>query len=138
MPFRYELQRRLDADPSLHNISVLGHDPGWVGGTGMVRNVPWKVKITLGIIIWALGYIVAPFSSNPLIRTASANGNFLLMACFDTAVFGDRPKAKYLNGAVVGTTPPLANDEVKQKELWKGSLDLAGVKDGDTVLKNWR
>jgi hypothetical protein len=35
-------------------------------------------------------------------------------------------------------TPEWANDEAKQKELWKGSLELAKVKEGDTVLKDWR
>ncbi len=134
---RYELQRRLDADDDLSNISVLGHDPGWIGGTGISRNGPLMIKISMGTL-YLLAYILAFFQTNPMIRTAKANGDYLLKVCFDRTTYGEFPKAKYIDGVVEYKTVPEANDEGKQKELWTASLGFASIKDGDTVLKNWK
>lgn len=75
---------------------------------------------------------------NPLFRTPSKNGKDVLRACFNTKDVGEYPKAVYIDGTVVAPTPKWANDEAKQKEVWQGSLKLAGIKEGDTALKNWR
>lgn len=75
---------------------------------------------------------------NPLFRTPSKNGKDVLRACFDKKDVGEYPKAVYIDGTVVIPTPKYANDETKQNDLWKGSLELAGIKEGDTVLKEWR
>lgn len=134
---RYEFQRRLDADPMLSKIAVLGHDPGWVGGTGISRNSIFLVQIFLKVVVWALGYVFALFSSNPLMRTAAKNGDDLLRVCFDDSAFGEFPKAKYINGSVLHTTPKEAEDKSRQAEVWKESLKFAKVKAGDTVLVDW-
>lgn len=94
-----------------------------------------KIILTL---LWVLGYICTLFSSNPLIRTASKNGDDLLRVCFDKKAFGQYPKAAYVNGSVLSHTPKEANDEEKQKQLWEGSLKLANIREGDTVLENWK
>lgn len=133
---RYELQRRLDADPELSNISVLGLDPGWVGATGIFRDHSPGIKIFMGIMrIFAA--VLALISSNPLLRTPSRVGKDMLRVCFDKKAFGEYPKALYVNGSVLSVTPEYANDEAKQKELWEGSLKLAKIRGGDTVLKHW-
>lgn len=62
----------------------------------------------------------------------------MLRVCFDTKAFGKYPKALYVDGSVLINTPEYANDEAKQKEVWEGSLKLASIEEGDTVLKNWR
>jgi hypothetical protein len=82
--------------------------------------------------------VLCQFLANPLFRTPSRNGKDMLRACFDKKAFGEYPKAVYIDGSVMSETPEWANDEAKQRELWKGSLELAKVKDGETVLKDWR
>ncbi|KAH6698127.1 hypothetical protein BKA61DRAFT_246555 [Leptodontidium sp. MPI-SDFR-AT-0119] len=133
----YELQRRLNADPTLSNISVLGHDPGWIGGTSLVRNSETAVKIAFSVLK-VLALFTWMFSPNPMIRTPGKNGKFLLAVCFDREKFGEYPKALYVDGGVLYKTVPEANDEKLQKELWEKSLVFARVKEGETVLKGWK
>ncbi|KAG4438156.1 hypothetical protein IFR05_006367 [Cadophora sp. M221] len=132
----YELQRRLNADPALSNISVLGHDPGWIGGTSLIRNGNTTVKIAFAVLK-VLALFTWMFSSNPMIRTPGKNGKFLLAVCFDREKFGEFPKALYVDGGVLYKTVPEAYDEGLQKELWEKSLVFVGVKEGETVLKGW-
>ena len=134
---RYELQRRLDIDPELSNISVLGLDPGWTAATTIFREQITAVRIFMSIMQY-VAPILCKVLANPLFRTPSKNGKDMLRACFDKKTFGEYPKAAYIDGCVMSHTPEWANDEAKQKELWKGSLELAKVKEGETVLKNWR
>ena len=58
--------------------------------------------------------------------------------CFDREKFGEYPKALYVDGGVLYKTVPEANDEGLQRRLWKESLGFAGVKEGETVLKDWK
>lgn len=45
----------------------------------------------------------------------------------------------YIDRSEIGARmKPEAKDEKKQKELWEGSLRYAGIKDGDTVLVEWK
>ncbi|TVY87641.1 Protochlorophyllide reductase A-like protein [Lachnellula willkommii] len=134
----YEFQRRLDADPKLSNIAVLGLDPGWVGGTELARNCPPLPRFIFQNILNLLGYIMSFFSSNPLIRTPSKVGADFLRVCFDRKAFGEFPKARYVNGSELYHTPEEAADEKQQKLLWEGSLKLVGVKGDDTILDNWK
>ncbi|TVY51962.1 Protochlorophyllide reductase A-like protein [Lachnellula cervina] len=134
----YEFQRRLDADPKLSNIAVLGLDPGWVGGTELARNCPPVARWFFLNILNLLGYITAFFSSNPLIRTTSKTGADFLRVCFDKKAFGEFPKARYINGSELYYTPEEARDEEQQKLLWEGSLKLVGLKGDDTILDNWK
>jgi NAD(P)-dependent dehydrogenase (short-subunit alcohol dehydrogenase family) len=133
---RYEFQRRLDADPRLSKIAVLGHDPGWVGGTDISRTSNVFVQFFLKVIVRGLAYVFTLFS-NPLMRTAAKNGNDLLGVCFDDQAFGEFPKAKYINGSVLHTTPEETKDERRQEEVWKESLKFAKVNAGETVLVDW-
>ncbi|PVH75801.1 NAD(P)-binding protein, partial [Cadophora sp. DSE1049] len=64
----HELQRRINTDASLSNISVLGHDPGWIGATDLTRNGDATTKIAFRCIkFFALFAWI--FSSNPMLRT---------------------------------------------------------------------
>jgi len=135
--YRYELQRRLDSDSQLSNIMVLGLDPGWVGGTQIVRNSPFLVMIFFSVV-WLIGHVAVIFWANPLIRTAAKNGDDLLRVCFEDLGRGKSLKTAYVNGSVMSAAPKEAENEKKQKELWMGSLKLLDIKEGDTILENWR
>jgi NAD(P)-dependent dehydrogenase (short-subunit alcohol dehydrogenase family) len=140
--FMYELQRRIDADPELDKISVLSLDPGGMG-TGLVRDGPFLLRFLLAVIfpiftpmLWVWNY----YKPNGSLRTTEISARDLRRACFDeTEPLGMFPKAVALNGSEAGTHQTAeALDEKKQKELWEGSLRIANVREGDTVLKSWK
>ncbi|TID21509.1 dehydrogenase/reductase [Venturia nashicola] len=134
--FMYELQRRLDADPALHNISFLGLDPGWVS-TSISRNAPPMIQA----VMKTFRYLAPIFNiiwPNHFLRTAAKTGDDLVRVCFEDT-FGKYPKAVYVDGAEIGKRMnPEARDERKQRELWEGSLRYAGIGEGDTLLVDWK
>lgn len=70
-------------------------------------------------------------------RTPTIVGKDLVWCCWNESVLGKEPKALYVDARVVSTTSPESCEVWKQKTLWNGSLKVAGVKEGDTVLMNW-
>lgn len=139
--FMYELQRRLDADPALSDISVLSVDPGGMA-TSLVRDGPFLLRFLLGWIypiFDPLLRLMDYLSPNGSLRRPATSAADLRRACFDDKEpLGQHPKAVALNGSAVGAhQTPEALDEEKQKALWLGSLEYAQVHQGDTALKNW-
>ncbi len=134
---RYELQRRLDADPALSNIAVLGVDPGGMvsgltrrGSALLVFFVQWVFPLLVGFMTW--------ISPNGMLRTVSKSAADVLRAAFDTAQLGERPKAVYLNGSELGDTSAEAKDAAKRRELWEASVGYAALGPGDTILSDWQ
>lgn len=82
--------------------------------------------------------ILSYFRPNHFIRTATKTGDDLVRACFDRDKFGEHPKALYIDGAEIGDTTPETKDQTKWKTLWEGSVKWAQIKQGDTVLENWK
>jgi hypothetical protein len=139
--FMYELQRRLDIDPVLSNISVLSVDPGGMA-TGIARDGPFAMRFLLAWVIPALSQVIRLLEfvqPNGSLRRPATSATDLRRACFDeNEPLGKHPKAIALNGSAIGAhQTPEALDEKKQKELWTGSLKYAEIREGDTVLKNW-
>lgn len=142
MGIRYELQRRLHASPKLGNIAILAMDPGTVGGTNISEGgFPILIKLALKYVIYVLQIIAIWLwpQSNGRLRTAEKVGRDLIWACWDEKVLGNPcPGALYLNGTEVVDSSPETHDERKQKELWRASLELVGIKEGETVLGDLR
>lgn len=136
--FMYELQRRLESDPALSNISVLSMDPGAMGGTGIAKRAPLLIRFLAQIMIPLLQNIAIYFSSNGSMRPTWKSARDLMLASFDENYLGVRPKAVYLNGSVKATSSAESRDEDKQKQLWEESLKLAMIRDGETALENWK
>jgi hypothetical protein len=135
---RYELQRRLSSDPALSKISIMGMDPGAVGGTDLYKPMPWLMRTILSYVIVPFQWVLVYFFLNGQLRTASKVGKDLMFASFDEKKMGKYPGAVYIDGTRVSMTSPESKDEVKQRALWDGSLRLAKIKEGDTSLKNWK
>jgi hypothetical protein len=58
--------------------------------------------------------------------------------CWDEEVLGkEERKGVYLNGRKLSDSSLESHEVAKQKDLWKGSLECVGLKEGETVLKNW-
>ncbi|PVH83908.1 NAD(P)-binding protein [Cadophora sp. DSE1049] len=134
----YELQRRLDTDPALSNISVLSMDPGAMGGTGIAKRASLLIRFMTQVMIPLLQNISVWFSPNGSMRPTWKSAQDLMLASFDEKYLGVRPKAVYLNGSVKAVSSVESREETKQKKLWEESLKLAMIRDGETVLKNWK
>jgi hypothetical protein len=115
---------------------MLALDPGWVT-TNIIRNVPLAIKL----MVHSFRYLAPPllyFWPNHFIRTATKTGDDLIRVCFDTEAFGEYPKTLYIDGSELGKVTAEPQDEKKQKDLWQGSLKYAQIKDGDTILADWK
>jgi WW domain-containing oxidoreductase len=136
LTWRYELQRRLDNDPKLSNLAITALDPGGMPGTGIQKTAPLQYRFfatILGYLIPILNY----FAPSIPIRSPARSGRDLLYASMDVDTL-KRPKAVNLNGPVIEDTSLESHDEEKQGSLWEGSLKLANLRDGDTILHNWK
>ncbi|KAI8964800.1 NAD(P)-binding protein [Daldinia sp. FL1419] len=134
-----ELARRIRQDPSLSKIAVLGLDPAAMT-SGISRRGNWLVRV---LIMKIIGPLLAPIatwlSPNGDLRTTWKSAADVIHACFDTdGGLGEYPNGLYLNGSAVADVGPEAKDEAKCRRLWSDSLEYANVKEGDTVLADWR
>jgi hypothetical protein len=123
-------------DPKLYNISIMAMDPGAMPGTGISRNAPFTIRAAVRVLGLMLGLINYCFPDVPF-RSPQRSAGDLLRASLEEEEVGARPKAVNLNGRMKEDTSAESRDEAKWKELWEGSLKLARLKKGDTVLANW-
>jgi len=107
--------------------------------TGLMRNASWFTrKVIMGVVVPAGARILSHTHANHWVRTTSQSAKAVMRACFDTASLGERPQALYLDGIEEIQASDEARDEAKQKMLWRDSVSLAGLADGDTVLQVWK
>jgi hypothetical protein len=123
----YELQRRVEKDPETQNISCLLQDPGAVGGTTLLAQMPFWIR-------WVLMYVMVPVQAvwvllfrNGRFRTTRQVGRDLIWSCWDEKSLGKTPRGLYLNGTEVSSSSKETYDESKQGRLWKESLELVGL-----------
>ncbi|KAK5635099.1 hypothetical protein RRF57_010813 [Xylaria bambusicola] len=136
--FMRELAKRLKTDPSLSAIGTLAVDPGAMP-TGLARRTPSKFLRAASVVAGPLMSIMSRFSTpNGHYRTTAQSASDVINAAFDTEKLGKRPDGIYLNGSVVADCGPEAKDEGKCEVVWRESIGFAGIKEGDTVLTNWR
>jgi|SRR5450432_423323 hypothetical protein len=138
MESRYELQRRLVSDPALSKISAVSIDPAAMGGTGLTLKSPPFIRFLTQYVVPALQGISVMVAPNGPMRPTSKSAEDVLRACFDTESLGEHPKALFLDGSAISDSSKESHDVAKQKMLWTDSLKLAGIKEGDTVLKEWQ
>ncbi|CZS97695.1 related to dehydrogenase/reductase [Rhynchosporium agropyri] len=134
----YEVQRRLNSDPVLSNISILSMDPGAMGGTGITKRSPLFIRFITGWLIPLFQHVAVWLSPNGFLRPTWKSAQDLMLASFDENYLGKHPKAVYLNGSVNAESSAESRDEEKQKQLWTESVKLAMIRDGETALKNWK
>lgn len=130
----HELQHRLNQDPALQNICILGIDPG-IMCTGLQRHAPWFIRVILFQIVFPLmGWLM----SRPLRSTAESASHILQAALDSNPVLGQFPKDVYLDGMEKSDTSMESKDPRKRDIVWKESVGLAHLKEGETVLQNWQ
>ncbi|OKL57485.1 hypothetical protein UA08_07053 [Talaromyces atroroseus] len=132
----YEFQRRLDRDPVLANISVLGIDPGGMP-SGLTRRGSKGLVVAATVVLPVIAPLLQWRNPNGGVRTTSKSAGDVLRTCFDSKSLGETPKALYLNGTEV-TQPSLeARDTAKQGMLWRDSITYANLQQGETLLRDW-
>ncbi|RYO81222.1 hypothetical protein DL764_009794 [Monosporascus ibericus] len=129
-----ELQRRLDSDPELSGISVLGVDPGLMPTKITTDTLSWPTRS----LIFIMAHISSRISPNGMMRLPRKSAGDVLAAAFKTdPPFGERPKGLYFNGSEPKEVSVEAKDAEKRAAVWKASVDYAELKEGETRLVHW-
>ncbi|RYO81628.1 hypothetical protein DL766_004848 [Monosporascus sp. MC13-8B] len=132
-----ELQRRLDADPLLKDISVLGIDPGSTP-TYLVRRGDWRIVGLWTLIMPWLVVILTWLWPNGTNRTLTKSSADIVAAAFDSnPTLGERPKGPYPNGEERREMAAEARDARKREILWKDTAKYTQLDQKDTILANW-
>jgi hypothetical protein len=109
-----------------------------MGGTSLLRNSPlfWRVLTAiLGVVQPVLVY----FNPHGTYRTPFKSGTDLLKAGFERGEpYGEFPKAVYLDGSVRKESSFESRDREKQRLLWRGSIEIVKLKEGETGLVDWK
>jgi hypothetical protein len=131
----HSLQSRLNKDPVLNKICVLGVDPGTMS-TGLQRHSSFFIRVILFGIVMPL---VAWWNPHGGVRTPDRSAGDVVRAAFDNGPgLGEEPKDVYLDGTVPLETGVESRDAQKREWVWEESVRMAGLKDGDTALVNWK
>ncbi|KAJ5783332.1 Short-chain dehydrogenase [Penicillium psychrosexuale] len=131
----YELQRRLNTDPSLFNISILGVDPGGMP-SNLTRRGSFSMIILMKTVIPLLAFILVRLSPNGPLRTTTKSAKDVVGAAFDTQTIGEQPKNVYLNGSEFSQPGAEARDVEKQSLLWHDSAKFTKLNKDETALLN--
>ncbi|KAI0483039.1 hypothetical protein GGR56DRAFT_622676 [Xylariaceae sp. FL0804] len=131
-----ELQRRLDEDAHLHNIAILGIDPGWMA-TPIARRHP-QYFLVRTVMLWVAA-LMSWLRPAGMFRTPSQSAENIVRITFDPgdAMGGETLKGAYFKGAVRARMSSEAMDEEKRKMLWRDTVRYAGLQEGDTALELW-
>lgn len=129
------LQARLNEDPALSKICVLGVDPG-IMSTGLQRRSGFVIRIILFRIVYPLMTWWNPLGSY---RTTDRSASEILKAALQ---YGSRleenAKEAYFDGTLPKEMGVESRDAEKRDWVWKASIRLAGLKEGDTALERWQ
>ncbi|KAI1376582.1 putative short-chain dehydrogenase [Hypoxylon crocopeplum] len=105
---QHELQRRMNHDPVLGNICILGVDPG-------------------------------SMSTSLQLRSTQKSASHVLRAAFDSSpLLGEFPKDLYFHGNTPLETSAESRDPKKRDLVWKETVRYANLKEGETILTDWR
>lgn len=137
----HELQRRLDQDPLLSQISVLALDPGAMRTEIVRRSDSWFLRVVLfGILVPAMAALWSWVTPNGTFRTLSKSARDVVAAAFacGPSPLCEKPKGVFLSGSELGEYNAQARDPVKRDVVWRGSVQYAKLEEGDTILENWK
>ncbi|KAI0146832.1 NAD(P)-binding protein [Xylariaceae sp. FL1272] len=130
-----ELQDRLNRDPILSKVSILGVDPGWMA-TQISRRHPMYAFVRV-VMPWVAG-MLSWMQPNGMYRTPSRSARDVVAAAFGTGPMeNEDPKGSYFKGTSRTTVSAEAGDLVKRKMVWAGSIEYAELQEADTVLVHW-
>ncbi|KAF2730930.1 putative short-chain dehydrogenase [Polyplosphaeria fusca] len=130
----HELQQRMTHEPVLKNISVLGVDPGTMS-TGMQRQASWFIRVFIFRLLYPLLAWIRP--PGPA-RSTGQSASDVLQAAFDSnETLGEFPRDVYLDGTRLFEPSAESKDVKKRALVWKQTVEMAGLKPNDTILKSY-
>ncbi|KAI5466358.1 hypothetical protein BGZ63DRAFT_348146 [Mariannaea sp. PMI_226] len=130
----HELANRIGTDPNISNIRVVSLDPGAMG-SDLTRRGSSSLQFQVKYIVPVAAWLAVKFNPNGALRPMWKSAADVLRLCFE--VEAPRGKLLYLNGTEEAGTSKEAQDADKRKEVWRYGLAAAGIKQEDTILKNW-
>ncbi|KAI1864976.1 uncharacterized protein JN550_008522 [Neoarthrinium moseri] len=131
-----ELQQRLDRDPLLNNVAILGVDPGWMA-TAISRRHPMYSVVSV-VMPWVASFL-SWMQPSGMYRTPGRSAKDVVAAMFDIGwINGASHKGMYFKGAVRAEVSGEAQDVEKRRMVWKGSVKYAGLQHDDTLLLHWK
>ncbi|KAI1094285.1 NAD(P)-binding protein [Rostrohypoxylon terebratum] len=133
-----ELQRRLNSDPVLNRVTMVGVDPGTMPSVeGVARRINWFVRtISQRIIFPIIAYVMMWLypEHNSKIRTSARSARDVMRGVMDVSL----PKAAYMDGMALAQTGIEAQDVKKWEMIWRNSVRYTQLKEGETVLEEWK
>ncbi|KAI0479231.1 putative short-chain dehydrogenase [Xylariaceae sp. FL0804] len=136
---QHELQARIDVEadaPSgLGRVCVVGVDPGAMR-SGMQRHAGWFIRVLVFGIIYRFLVWLNPY--NGAVRPTSRSAGDVLQAAFTAGEDGVPPKDRYFDGRTPLETSEESRDPVKREMVWRETVRLSGLKEGETVLTKWQ
>ena len=92
-------------------------------------------KIIVPIIVPVLAWL----QPNGALRTlAMGTSDIIATALASSSPLDERPKGIYLYGSRLEEVTAEAKDLRKQEILWRESIGYAQLRDGETILSNWK
>lgn len=132
-----ELQRRLEMDPGLKHVTVLGINPGnMFSSTGISRRSDWFSRVIInGWILPVIAKIIMwrDPESNGIFRTTQKSAKDILAAATDASIQG----GIYMNGSERGEMPDEAKDPKKREMLWRDTVRYTKIRGSETALQHW-
>ncbi|KUI59676.1 Short-chain dehydrogenase TIC 32, chloroplastic [Cytospora mali] len=128
-----ELQRRLDTDPALQKLCILGVDPGSMPGN-LTRRGPWIIRVFMFKLVmpW-LAPLIAWLQPNGPLSTAKMGAADIIAAALWRG-----EKGMYFYRSKPSEMSPEAKDEKKRGRLWVDTVRYTHLKAGESVLANWQ
>ncbi|KAI1777005.1 hypothetical protein F4818DRAFT_332766 [Hypoxylon cercidicola] len=124
-----ELQDRLNRNPLLNNISILGVDR-------ISRQHPMYSFVSV-IMPWVAG-MLSWLQPSGMYRTPSRSARDVVAAPLGIGPMIDMDlKGLYFKGAAQSEVSAEAGDQGKRKMVWRGSVEYAGLQQADTALLHW-
>ncbi|KAI1324024.1 NAD(P)-binding protein [Xylariaceae sp. FL0255] len=130
-----ELQERLDRDPLLNRVAILGCDPGWMAASISRRHQMYPFMRI--VMPWVAGFL-SWLQPHGMYRTPARSAKDVMAVAIDMSqTDGGNLKGVYFKGAVRAEVSAEAQDFGKRKMGWKGSVGYAGLQHGETLLQHW-
>ncbi|KAI0180539.1 putative short-chain dehydrogenase [Hypoxylon sp. FL1284] len=134
---QHELQARLDGDPALSKIRVLGVDPGTMM-SGLQRLAPWVIRVLIFKVVYPAVLFLNPDGES--VRPTSRSAAEVLEAAMAETVGdgGKLPKGGYFYARTPRETSEESRDPEKRALVWSSTVALMDLKEGETALARWQ
>lgn len=102
----------------------------------LTRRGPWYIRLLVfQLLMPLLAPLMAWLRPNGPLRTLDLGARDVIAAAFRGAPAA--AKGGYFYGSRVEEMTPEARDVKKRERLWVETVGYTGLKDGETILKNW-